>query len=234
MITLTVDDNEDVTVLMKHMLTKIDPKGVHMTALDPHDAVKLMSEEVHIIFLDIELPGINGIEIAKRLQHKYEKLNIIFITGNIEYSFPAYSVHPSGFLKKPIDEKDLLRELHHLRFPIAGAGGVITVRCSPFAVYEGGRQIVFKSSKTTELFAYLIYRNGKLCTNGELLTALWNGNLDKSGRLRQLVMDMKNSFAECGAENVVIKKYGNTGLDMSLIKVEGAPSEIAESYGWIV
>lgn len=94
--------------------------------------------------------------------------------------------------------------------------------------------MLFKSNQTMSLFAYMIYKNGTFCTNSELITVLWNGNADKSGRLRQLVMDMKNSLAEAGVENIVIKKYGNTGLDMNLINVEGNADDIALYYGWIV
>lgn len=68
MITLYVDDQQEVTNLMKRMLTKIDPKGTHMTAANMDEAFKLLSDEVQIIFLDIEMPGLSGIEASNLLQ----------------------------------------------------------------------------------------------------------------------------------------------------------------------
>ncbi len=233
MITLSVDDQQEVTNLMKKMLTKIDPNGTHLTASNMDEAFALLSDEVQIIFLDIEMPGLSGIEAADILQKRYKKLNVVFVTGHPEYSFPAHSVHPSGFLAKPVDEQDILRELKHLRYPIEEQKSQLRVRCSPFAVFVGDKLLGFKSDRTMELFAYLVYRNGAICTNGELLGVLWEGNADKNGRLRQLTMDMRDCLREIGAEDIIIKKYGKIGINTNLIEIEGDKTKIAEEFNWI-
>ena len=233
MITLSVDDQQEVTNLMKKMLTKIDPNGTHLTAANMDEAFALLSDEVQIIFLDIEMPGLSGLEAADILQKRYKKLNVVFVTGHPEYSFPAHSVHPSGFLAKPVDEQDILRELKHLRYPIEEQKSQLRVRCSPFAVFVGDKLLGFKSDRTMELFAYLVYRNGAICTNGELLGVLWEGNADKNGRLRQLTMDMRDCLREIGAEDIIIKKYGKIGINTNLIEIEGDKTKIAEEFNWI-
>ena len=232
MITLSVDDQQEVTNLMKKMLTKIDPNGTHLTAANMDEAFSLLSDEVQIIFLDIEMPGISGLEAAELLQKRYKRLNVVFVTGHPEYSFPAHSVHPSGFLAKPVDEQDILREITHLRYPIEEPKSQIRVRCSPFAVFAGNKLFAFKSDRTVELFAYLVYRNGAFCTNGELLGVLWEGDTDRNGRLRQLIMDMRDCFREIGAENIIIKKYGKIGINTDLIEIDGDTARIAEEYIW--
>ena len=231
MMTLSVDDQSEVTELMRRMLCRIDPEGRHMTASGMEEAEALLSDEVQIVFLDIEMPGVNGIETAQRLQKRYSRLNVIFVTGHPEYSFAAHGVHPSGFLAKPVDEEDILRELRHLRFPIQ-AVCPLRVRCSPFALFVGDKPFDFDSDRTMELFAYLVYKNGAFCTNGELLGILWDGNPDRSGRLRQLIMDMRAGLSRVGAEQVIVKKYGKIGLDMKRLPYEGAPESIAEEFGW--
>ena len=55
MITLSVDDQPKIVGLMKNMLYKIDPEGRHMTALNMNEAFALLSDDVQVIFLDIEL-----------------------------------------------------------------------------------------------------------------------------------------------------------------------------------
>ncbi len=214
------------------MLTKIDPNGTHLTAANMDEAFSLLSDEVQIIFLDIEMPGISGLEAAELLQKRYKRLNVVFVTGHPEYSFPAHSVHPSGFLAKPVDEQDILREITHLRYPIEEQKSQIRVRCSPFAVFVRDKLFAFKSDRTVELFAYLVYRNGAFCTNGELLGVLWEGDTDRNGRLRQLIMDMRDCFREIGAENIIIKKYGKIGINTDLIEIDGDTAQIAEEYNW--
>lgn len=82
-------------------------------------------------------------------------------------------------------------------------------------------------------FAYLVYRNGAICTNGELLGVLWEGDTDRNGRLRQLTMDMRDCLREIGAEDIIIKKYGKIGINTNLIEIEGDKTKIAEEFNWI-
>ncbi|MBR0515770.1 MAG: response regulator [Eubacterium sp.] len=233
MITLSVDDQKAARELMSFMLNKIDPGGKHMTASDMDEAFGLLSDEVQIVFLDIELPGMNGIQGAAEMKKRFRNLNIIFVTGHPEYGFEAHGVHPSGFLAKPVCEQDIVRELRELRFPLEIPKSPLTVQCSPFAVFVNGEPFDFKRDRTIELFAYLIYRNGAFCTNGELLGALWDGDPEKQGYLRQLVLDMRERLKDIGAEQVIAKKYGKIGINMNKLQYEGDPESIMEEFLWI-
>lgn len=139
---------------------------------------------------------------------------------------------PSGFLTKPVDEKDIRHALEHLRYPIEENSAGLVVRCEPFAVFYNDSPLVFKSEITNELFAYLVHKNGTLCTNGELLGVFWEGNPDKDGRLRQIVMDIRSALNDVCAGNVLIKKYGRIGLDTSAYTCVGELSSISGQFGW--
>ena len=232
MVTLSVDDQQEVTDQMKKILEKIDPDGTHLTASDMDEAFRLMNDSVQVVFLDIEMPGMSGLEGAGLLQKQFEKLNIIFVTEHTEYALEAHSLHPSGFLAKPFDEQDIRRELLYLRFPIDIPKSPLRVQCCPFAVFAGDRPFDFKSDRTIELFAYLVYKNGAFCTNGEIIGVLWDGNADKNGRLRQLVMDMRECLAEVGAENIILKKYGKIGINTNLLKFIGDRNLISDEFNW--
>lgn len=232
MITLSVDDQPEIVGLMKKMFCRIDPSGKHMTALNMDEALTLLSDEVQVVFLDVELHGLNGINAAELLAKKYPKLNIILVTGHPEYSLSAHEVFPSGFLVKPVDETDIRRSLEHLRYPIQDAKTELVVRCKPFGVFYNDLPLLFKSKITNELFAYLVYKNGALCTNGELLGIFWDGNPDKDSRLRQIVADMRQALIEVGADNAIIKKYGRIGLNMGTYICEGDINSIREEFGW--
>ena len=230
MITLSVDDQKDSLELMRYMLTQIDPNGTHYIAVNTDDAFKLLNNSFDIIFLDIEMPGMNGLDAALVIGEKYPKLNIVFVTGYPEYSLPAYQAYPVDFIVKPPREKDIVRVLKHLHYPLKNKK--IKVRCSPFSVFCNDVMFDFKSTQTTELFAYLVYKNGALCSNGELLGILWAGDFSKSTRLRQLVSDMRTSFGEIGAESMLIKKYGKVGLNVKMIDIDGNTDDIAKEYHW--
>lgn len=234
MITLSVDDFESNVRLIGTMLSHIDPSGTHLTSTTAAKALALLEMyPVEVLFLDIEMPDVNGIAFAQQVQKQRPEINIIFVTGHPEYAYPAHGVHCSGFLTKPVEEEDIRAELKHLRFPLAGPGRRLTVRCSGgFALFHAGRPFDFDGKLTTELFAYLVYRNGAICTNGELLGVFWDGNPDKSGRLRQLIMEMRENLRRIDAEDVIIKKYGKLGLAFHLLEIIGDPKEIGEQFNW--
>jgi len=65
-------------------------------------------EKFDIIFLDIQMEGINGIEVARLLRNKKEDAVLIFITGIKEYVFEAFDVSAFHYLLKPIEEKKFI------------------------------------------------------------------------------------------------------------------------------
>jgi DNA-binding LytR/AlgR family response regulator len=62
--------------------------------------IKKLNTIVDIIFLDIEMPDINGIELAKLIRHKTKKL--VFTTAFSSYAINSYELEADGFLLKPI------------------------------------------------------------------------------------------------------------------------------------
>ena len=70
----------------------------------------------HLLFLDIEMPGLNGIEIAAQIRRtipSYSK--IVFVSSYPEYMCDSFSVHPYHFLQKPVSQKTLENLLSDIR-----------------------------------------------------------------------------------------------------------------------
>lgn len=61
-----------------------------------------------IIFLDIEMNGIDGIETAKQLREKSRRTKIIYVTGHSKYALDVYAVHPFNYIIKPISERKII------------------------------------------------------------------------------------------------------------------------------
>lgn len=56
-----------------------------------------------LIFMDIQMPEMNGIEIAKLLRQNHVEADIVFVTGHSEYVFRGYEIHAYDYLLKPIN-----------------------------------------------------------------------------------------------------------------------------------
>lgn len=64
-----------------------------------------------IIFLDIEMPQIDGMETAKQIRKKNKNAYIIFLTNHTEYMAEAFKVRAYRFLVKPIDKDELIESI---------------------------------------------------------------------------------------------------------------------------
>lgn len=70
----------------------------HFTS--PEQLLKTDLSSVQVVFLDIDMPEINGIDVAKRLRAKYHDLIIVFVTGYIKYAPKGYCVNAFRYLLK--------------------------------------------------------------------------------------------------------------------------------------
>ena len=66
-----------------------------------------------LVFLDIDMPEMDGITLAKKLRDMNDKIYIVFLTGHVEYALEGYEVNALRYLTKPIQD-DKLKEV--LRF----------------------------------------------------------------------------------------------------------------------
>ena len=67
-------------------------------------------EPYDLVFLDIEMPAVDGITLAKKIRSKSENVFIVFLTSHIEYALEGYEVNALRYLTKPVDT-DKLREV---------------------------------------------------------------------------------------------------------------------------
>ncbi len=68
-------------------------------------------KDFDILLLDVEMPGMNGIELAKRVRRDSLAVQIIFITGYYEYFSDGFDVSALHYLLKPVDEQKLAEVL---------------------------------------------------------------------------------------------------------------------------
>ena len=60
-----------------------------------------------ILFLDIDMPRMNGIDTAKKIRTTDRRVKIIYVTGYQDYMGKAFEVHPFSFLVKPVKKKEI-------------------------------------------------------------------------------------------------------------------------------
>ena len=200
---------------------------------------------VDVAFLDINMRGIGGLELAERIVEMRPECKIVFCTGYEEYAIPAFKLHASGYLMKPISAEDVQGEIDNIK-GLVKKEKLLTVRCfGNFEVYAKGEKLTFKRLKTKELFAFLVDRNGAGMTAKQICAVLFPDDTDdnkNSVYLRQLVLDLKNTLKAVGAESVLRHETPCYRVDTSLIQCDytsyletGKPEfrgEYMTQYSW--
>ena len=226
MIALCVDDEPIMlTLLQKAAEASPDIDEVH--AFGKADDALAWAETNHfdVAFLDIELHGINGTEIARRLREKSPYLPIIFCTGYSEYALDAYRIHADGYLLKPIHAEDLQSELDRLNGKNLTKPLLYISDNGMSLKDKNGEAFAFRRGLTYDLVRILVEADGASLTKEELCDKLFGtipGFTEKNNNyFSKLAGDLSATLSLHGAGDVLIKVTNRYALDMKRIKIVG-------------
>ena len=224
MIAIAVDDEILMLgALVKAVSASPDIREVNKFS-DCEDALDFVKKNpVDIAFLDINMRGMGGLALAENIIAARPSCKIVFCTGYEEYAIPAFKLHASGYLMKPISAEDVQTEIDNIK-GIKQKEKLLTVHCfGNFEVYAKDEKLMFKRLKTKELFAFLVDRKGAGMTAKQICAVLFPDDEDdtkNAAYLRQLVMDLKNTLKSVGAENVLRHETPCYRIDTSLIQCD--------------
>lgn len=110
-VALCDDENEQISLLRRLLADWAEDKPYALDIKEYDSAESFLfgyeDDPCDLLLLDIEMKGLNGMELARRLRGRGDMLPIIFITGYDEYISEGYDVEALHYLRKPIDERRL-------------------------------------------------------------------------------------------------------------------------------
>lgn len=113
---LLVDDESPARKELRYLLKSVEDVQIVGEAENALEAMELIDNvDYSVIFLDINMPGLNGIELARKLSNSPDPPAVIFTTAHEEFAFDAFSVHAYDYLLKPIHPKRLDEALNTVR-----------------------------------------------------------------------------------------------------------------------
>lgn len=114
--TLVVDDEPLATERLQLLLARIGGIDLVGTASDGESACR-MAEALRpdLLLLDIAMPGMDGIDVARELGRTGTRPAVIFVTAFDQFAVSAFEVEAVDYLVKPVDPKRLERALERVR-----------------------------------------------------------------------------------------------------------------------
>ena len=112
---LIVDDEKNIRLTLEHCL-----KPLHYlveSAVNGEEALNLLEhQEYHLILLDLKLPGMNGLEVLRKLRENHPQIKVVIITahGTVEAAVEAMKLGAADFLQKPFapqEIRDLVKQI---------------------------------------------------------------------------------------------------------------------------
>lgn len=91
----------------------VEGSWISCTVEEFSDGMDLLRQDTQydILFLDIDMPQMNGIETAERLRKTDRLVKIIYVTGYQDYMSRSFAVHPFSFLVKPVRREEIIRQV---------------------------------------------------------------------------------------------------------------------------
>ena len=248
---LVVDDERNALNGLLQLITEMLPDADVHGFTRSEDALSHARENApEAAFLDIAMPGMDGVTLADELKKLYPFINIIFTTGFSEYAPEAFALHASGYIMKPVTREKVAEELSHLRY--TESTGAKRMRVQAFGVFEvfvDNEPVAFRYQKTKELLAVLVDRRGTLVTNREIVQLLFpdDGEDERThfSYVNNLRADLTSTLAAAGIEDCVVSRYGSVSIRTDAFECDyytylrdgtrpaGAPeSGYMNQYGW--
>ncbi len=231
---LAVDDEKIALEGLESAIRKADPTAQIYSFRKPSETLEFCQngdKHCEAAFLDIQMRGMNGVELAKQVKLLSPKTNLIFATGYGEYRGDAFDIHASGYLMKPITPEKVRKELEDLRHPVcqSGKNRVRFQTFGNFEVFIDGAAVPFKYEKTKEMLAYLVDRRGALCTSGEIMAVLWQDG-DHSAYFRSLKKDLLDTIKEAGCMDIFLQQWGKLGIAVEKVDCDYYDWQKGELY----
>lgn len=216
---LLVDDERLALESLKKAVFEILPHANSTSFQKASQAIAFAeTTQVDIAFIDIDMPIMNGLEMARALQKLNPQVNVIFVTGFAEYALDAFDLCASAYLTKPVTPEAIAKAMQQLRHPVEQMR--VRLHCfGNFEIYCDNAPVHFTLARTKELLAYLVDRQGSECRKNEIISALFEDDLNVE-YYKKLRKDLIDTLTALGLEDLILVSRGGLALNKEIVQCD--------------
>ncbi|MFD0589673.1 response regulator [Paenibacillus sp. GCM10027627] len=230
-----VDDEEPALKLLELFLTRsgmVNVTGRFSNGLDAlHELEKRKKPDVW--FLDIEMPRMNGMELAERIRSYDPDVAIVYVTAYDQYAIKAFEHAALDYLLKPLEQDRLFRTIARLNkeaaaravtAPLTKEEEKLSIRMLGTFYAETSSKQVFKwrTAKEKELLVYLALQQGTPVHRDRIIEDLWPDDPFQKARvyLHTCISLIRKHLTSLGLSGLLLYDKERYRLDADRVEVD--------------
>ncbi len=218
---IILDDEQNAIDALQDMLEEYKEIEIVDTFTNPTEALDQMRElSFDAVFLDIEMPGMNGLETAEVIMNEHPDKRIVFVTAYDQYAVDAFEVNAIDYLLKPVRHSrmaktvaKLVRASDNTAEPQPSRDGRILcfgafqLAADPLIAQE----VKWRTNKVRELFAYLAHQRGVSVHKERIMEDIWSGmDIERATTyLHTCIYQIRKTIKKCGLSASIQVTYNN-------------------------
>lgn len=181
---------------------------------DPEAALAYARDNsVDFALLDIDMPGMNGLDLAKALREIRPDVIVVFVTAHPKFAVEALRMKADYMIFKPFDRDDIADVLQRAQLLQRRQKKRVQIRSfGAFEMLVDGRPVRFRSAKAKELMALCVYREGHSVSIHDIIGALWEeespAHAENTG-YRRTIKELTDTLRDLGVSGIFIRERGS-------------------------
>jgi len=227
---ILVDDEILALRYLEQQLTVIGGVEIVGKYLSAEDGLKAaFSSPPDVVFFDIDMPELSGIEAAGKLTDRLPGTDVVFVTAYEDYAVKAFELNAVDYVLKPVEKQRLERTVARLierrkAKAKAVASRPVMLRCFQTLELEFDKPepIPWRTTKAQELFAYLIHNRHQPVRKDVLLELLWPEIDVKKGytQLYTAIYQLRKTMSALGVDITIASYEKGYRLGLNSVKLD--------------
>lgn len=231
--TILVDDMPKARKVLRRMLEKIEDIEVIGEMNNAIEAIQFVeNNSVDLVFIDIEMPGISGIEGAIQISRRGNPPLVVFVTAYMDYMLDAWKTEAIYYIVKPYLQEDVeeaVKKYCRITDKLSVTSekdikeGILRINCFPvFHVEKDGIAVPFKSKRSKELMAYLIHCKGTWLENADVCANILEEMDEEKAKnnLRTYIRRLKLELEAVGESHIIEQAYGKIRINTENVECD--------------
>lgn len=228
-----VDDEPLALKYFSKQLLKLDNIEIVGKCMDGKEALQVTDQvKPDVVFLDIQMSEMDGIETAELLMERHPHLQIIFVTAFEEYAVKAFELNAVDYLLKPVKLDRLQVSMERIKKRIskihaedASENSITLIQCFKNLHLHNDVfvNIPWRTNKALELFSYLLHHRKANVLKEQIIDVLWPDIEPKKAfvqlygtiyQIRKLLTDLSSSIEILNSSSGYLLQLHETPIDI--------------------